>query len=121
MTIMNSEQYDEAEEMFNRMKNEASEEDVNKINENIGKMNRGKLRDVWDSILAMLYMIRDPNAAIWEKATAIGALLYVISPIDAIPDPIPVLGLTDDVAIVALAVVSLGSILARYRQSKDQV
>jgi uncharacterized membrane protein YkvA (DUF1232 family) len=33
-----------------------------------------------------------------------GALAYFISPIDAIPDAIPVFGLTDDLAVIAAAV-----------------
>jgi uncharacterized membrane protein YkvA (DUF1232 family) len=116
---MNSEQYDEAEEMFDKMKNDASEEDVNKINDNIGKMKKGKLKSIWDNILALKELILDPNAAKWAKAIAIGALIYVISPIDAIPDIIPVFGLTDDVAIVALAVAKLGDALLKYKKSKN--
>ncbi|KAA6314380.1 hypothetical protein EZS27_034996 [termite gut metagenome] len=119
ITTMNLEENKRAMAFFNKMKNDASEEDINKINDNIGKMKKGKLKSVWDSILTLKELILDPKAAKWAKAIAIGALLYVISPIDAIPDIIPVLGLTDDAAIVALAVAKLGSDLAEYRKSKN--
>ncbi|KAA6337993.1 hypothetical protein EZS27_013967 [termite gut metagenome] len=114
---MSSKKNKKAIVLFNKMKNKASEKDVNKINDNIGKKKKGKLKSVWDSIIAMKELILDPKAAQWAKAIAIGALLYVISPLDAIPDIIPVLGLTDDAAIVTLAVANLGSVLAKYRKS----
>ena len=41
------------------------------------------------------------------KAIAIGALLYLIFPLDAIPDIIPALGLTDDVAVITVAISNL--------------
>ena len=37
----------------------------------------------------------------WAKASIIGALGYLISPIDLIPDVIPVVGFTDDAGVIA--------------------
>ena len=58
--------------------------------------------------LQLFYVLQKPNIPLKAKATIIGALGYLISPIDIIPDFIPVLGFSDDaVAVaVALAVVS---------------
>ena len=36
-----------------------------------------------------------------DKAIIIGALGYIISPLDAIPDAIPIVGLGDDMAVLA--------------------
>lgn len=36
-----------------------------------------------------------------DKAIIIGALGYLISPLDAIPDAIPIVGLGDDMAVLA--------------------
>ena len=36
-----------------------------------------------------------------------GALAYFISPIDAIPDPIPVIGFTDDLGVLIGAVATI--------------
>ena len=59
---------------------------------------------IWDKILILWEIMKDPAAAKGAKAIAIAALLYVVSPIDAIPDVIPVLGLTDDAGIVGLVI-----------------
>ncbi|WP_220376841.1 DUF1232 domain-containing protein [Paenibacillus taihuensis] len=45
----------------------------------------------------------------YAKGIAFAALAYFISPVDAIPDVLVGLGLTDDLAIVAAAVKAIGS------------
>ncbi|WP_372746468.1 DUF1232 domain-containing protein [Lutibacter sp.] len=82
-------------------------------------MNKGELKEVWEKVMQLWELIKDPNAAWGSKAIAIGALLYTISPIDAIPDIIPIIGLSDDAAVILAAVVSLSSALAKY--SKDDL
>jgi len=64
--------------------------------------------------IALYQMIKDPSVSWVKKAAAIGALVYVISPIDAIPDVIPVLGLTDDAAVIMAVVAMLGNELRKY-------
>ena len=48
-------------------------------------------------------VIRDTRVPIYVKAVPFLLLLYLLSPIDIVPDFIPVLGLMDDVAITLLA------------------
>ena len=50
------------------------------------------------------YALRHPDAPRWLKPAALGLVLYAISPIDLIPDFIPVLGYLDDVVLVPLGV-----------------
>lgn len=45
----------------------------------------------------------------------IAAVLYFLSPIDAIPDFIPVIGYLDDAAVVAYVMRMLGDEVARFR------
>ena len=54
--------------------------------------------------LQLFYVLQKPNIPLKAKATIIGALGYLISPIDIIPDFIPVLGFSDDAAAVAVAI-----------------
>ncbi|MDD4995038.1 MAG: DUF1232 domain-containing protein [Patescibacteria group bacterium] len=56
-------------------------------------------------ILHILYSaLRDKEIAWYYKTIFIlVVLIYIISPIDAIPDVVPVLGFLDDLAIIPLA------------------
>ena len=50
-------------------------------------------------------LLADPRLWAWLAiALVIGGLLYVLSPIDLIPDFIPLLGVMDDVVLVPLAI-----------------
>ncbi|MEO6407626.1 MAG: YkvA family protein [Burkholderiaceae bacterium] len=57
---------------------------------------RGDARRLW-------FAVRHPAAPPWLKVASGLIVLYVISPIDLIPDAIPVLGLLDDIVLVPLA------------------
>ena len=48
-------------------------------------------------------IIRDPRVPVRRKTFAVAALVYVVSPIDLIPDFVAGLGQLDDLVIVAVA------------------
>ena len=48
-------------------------------------------------------LLQEPTVSGWGKAALGGGLAYAISPIDPVPDFIPVLGQLDDIAILLLA------------------
>ena len=54
--------------------------------------------------LKLWYVTDNPNLPDKTKATIIGALGYLISPLDLVPDVLPVVGYTDDAGAVALAI-----------------
>jgi uncharacterized membrane protein YkvA (DUF1232 family) len=54
---------------------------------------------------ALYLAARDPRVPWYAKAVAIAVAGYAISPIDLIPDFIPVLGQLDDLVIVPLGIV----------------
>src|SRR5262245_23718479 len=64
-------------------------------------------------------MLRDPHFQIAKetKTVLIIALLYIISPIDLIPDAIPLLGLVDDVLVAGFALRQASAELERYRHT----
>jgi uncharacterized membrane protein YkvA (DUF1232 family) len=64
-------------------------------------------------------MLRDPHFQIDKqtKMVLIIALLYIISPIDLIPDAIPLLGMVDDVLVAGYALRQAAVELERYRQT----
>lgn len=51
---------------------------------------------------AFLRFLRNPDESLLRRAVALAAVLYVVLPIDLIPDAIPVLGWLDDIGVVAL-------------------
>ena len=50
---------------------------------------------------------------------AIICLVYLISPIDLLPDVLPLLGITDDGAFILLVLTMLHKDLAAFRQAKQ--
>ncbi|MFN7926594.1 MAG: YkvA family protein [Blastocatellia bacterium] len=60
------------------------------------------------NFLKLLYrLFKDSRVPTAEKAFLIGAIVYVISPIDLIPDVIPFIGEVDDLYLVALTILRL--------------
>lgn len=53
------------------------------------------------------YVMRDPHVPMFLKASAMGALGYLICPLDAIPDAIPVGGYVDDLAVITAILAQL--------------
>ena len=68
----------------------------------------GRLKD-WAlalkrDVVAIYLSSRDPRVPWYSKALAVAVAAYALSPIDLIPDIIPVLGYLDDLIIVPLGV-----------------
>ncbi len=53
--------------------------------------------------LLLYYTLQSGEVSITNKAIIMGALGYLILPLDMIPDMVPLLGLTDDAAAIKLA------------------
>lgn len=54
--------------------------------------------------LTVWHVARDPRTPWWLRALALAVAAYAFSPIDLIPDAIPVLGLVDDLLLVPAGV-----------------
>lgn len=54
----------------------------------------------------------------WAISAVVAALLYVLSPIDLIPDFIPVVGYLDDAAVVAVCLRMVEQELSKYESWK---
>ncbi len=71
-------------------------------------------------VVALWLAARDPRTPWHAKATAAAVAAYALSPIDLIPDFIPVLGYLDDVVIVPLGIMLAvrlipGPLMAEFR------
>jgi uncharacterized membrane protein YkvA (DUF1232 family) len=72
---------------------------MNKIKESAKKAG---LKAIYMALL-LYYALESPTISTMDKAIIYGALGYFICPIDIVPDIIPFIGLTDDIAVLAWA------------------
>ena len=72
---------------------------MNKIKESAKKAG---LKAIYMALL-LYYALESPTISTMDKAIIYGALGYFICPIDIIPDILPFIGLTDDIAVLAWA------------------
>ena len=71
-----------------------------------------------EDLLAAYYCAFDRATPAHVKATLVAAIAYFVLPFDAIPDFLPVLGFTDDAAVLAAAIKLVsGHITPRHRES----
>ena len=74
----------------------------------------------------LVSIVRDYSTGTYRKipyytiAVIGAALLYILSPIDLIPDPIPVIGLADDALIIGMCLVMVEQELQTYKKWKAQ-
>jgi uncharacterized membrane protein YkvA (DUF1232 family) len=118
---------EQANEEFGKYSRNVSDDDVSKVLEKekaiLGKT-KGPLAKFAKSIKLLFSLVKDYASGNYREipwtaiAGIVGALIYVFSPIDLIPDIIPVLGLTDDAAVVMLCLKAIDSELIKYAKWK---
>src|SRR5947207_13821947 len=64
-------------------------------------------RAIRRDVVAVWIAARDPRVRWYAKALALAVAAYALSPIDLIPDFIPVLGYLDDIVIVPLGILAV--------------
>ena len=82
---------------------------------------RGPLADIASDVTVLFDMVKDyadgsyrevPQKSIFAAAAA---LLYILNPLDLIPDLVPALGLVDDAAVLTMVVKAIQSDVHAYR------
>ncbi len=74
----------------------------------------GKKISFAKDIIALVRYIRDPLVSWHRKAIVAAALIYFISPVDAIPDITPLIGYLDDLGVITALLKYLGHELIPY-------
>jgi uncharacterized membrane protein YkvA (DUF1232 family) len=74
----------------------------------------GKKISFTKDIIALINYMRDNKVSWHRKAIVVSALIYFISPIDAVPDIAPLVGYLDDLGVIAALLKYLGSELVPY-------
>jgi len=65
---------------------------------------RERARFLKREVYTLYFAARDPRVPWYAKLLAGGVVAYALSPIDLIPDPVPILGYLDDLVLIPLAV-----------------
>lgn len=104
-------------ENFKKYQNKASEvlKDNKRVQSLLGSTrekltevleNNDRLKEFSEKIYVMIRMVKAQISGEYREfpwrtlAMIVGALIYFVTPLDLIPDVIPILGLTDDISIV---------------------
>jgi len=78
------------------------------------------VRNLKQDVVAIAFAVRDPRVPWYAKAVGACVVAYALSPIDLIPDFVPVLGYLDDLVLVPLGLLLVlrlipADILAEHR------
>ncbi len=68
---------------------------------------RQKARALKQELHALYFACKDPRTPWYAKALGFCVVGYALSPIDLIPDPIPILGYVDDLILIPLGIVAV--------------
>lgn len=81
-------------------------------------------KEIKDNMIELLNYVKDVMSGDYKEydlttlILIVAAIIYVVSPIDIIPDFMPILGLTDDVAVIGYVLKSVNEELGKYRRYK---
>ncbi len=74
----------------------------------------GWARVIRRDVLAIWLAARDPRTPWYARALALAVAAYALSPIDLIPDFVPVLGYLDDAILVPLGILAVVALVPRH-------
>ena len=85
-----------------------------------------RARSLKRDVVAISLALRDPRVPWYAKAIGAAVVAYALSPIDLIPDFVPVLGYLDDLVLVPLGLLLIlrlipPDILAQHRDAAAQM
>jgi len=120
------------EEFVEKRARDVTDEDVQTVVEESKQIEQrfrehdGPLGRLWDDGRLLLGLVRDAwhgryrAVPKWTLTAATFALLYVLNPLDLIPDALPIIGVIDDAAVVSVCLVLLEQDLKAYRAWRDR-
>ena len=65
---------------------------------------KGKAKRLIDDIYILSFAVRDYRVPWYAKALAVITIAYALSPVDLIPDFIPILGYLDDLILIPVGI-----------------
>jgi uncharacterized membrane protein YkvA (DUF1232 family) len=71
-----------------------------------------------EDVVATYYCAFDSQTPLAARAVLLGAVAYFVTPLDMIPDFIPVLGFTDDATVLATAIAVAGANIRAWHRER---
>jgi len=91
------------------------------------KTKRGSfIKNIFVDIKDLFLLVKDylkgnyREVPLWVIIAIAIALIYIINPLDFVPDVIPILGLLDDALVLSICLSLVGIDLKKYRKWKSQ-
>ena len=128
---LNNDEQEKVEKEFKKFtETNYTDQDFQKAFDNeekiVEKANKGALLKYAEYIPLFFSMLKDFFTKKYKEvpggtiAAILGTILYIFSPIDIIPDVIPVIGLVDDAAVVALCLKFVSLDVEKYKAWKEK-
>lgn len=122
-----------AKKEFNSYKNRAEDllDDVEVTEQTVdeaeakAKNSKEAFKDIWEQLQLMFSIIKDYAAGRYKKIpkksiiSILGGLIYLLTPIDVIPDFIPIAGYVDDLFVLKLVYETIKKDLEQYKIWKE--
>lgn len=105
-----------------------NDEDLDKVLDNKTAIDQkiGHLHKLKDKVYMLFQMLKDYRSKKYTEtpwmsiAAIVVALLYVINPLDVVPDFIPFIGYIDDASVLALTLKMIGGEVENYQIWQEQ-
>ena len=94
-----------------------SDEETTQLNKNVGRKILSSKRSIFKVIShlkALRRYMMDSDVKWYRKSIVVAALVYFVTPIDAMPDFAPFVGYLDDIGVIAWTIKFLGSEITSY-------
>lgn len=75
-------------------------------------------RTLVEQSLVLVHTLKDSDTPVWARGTILSALAYFISPLDIIPDFIPIVGYADDLTALAAAAAAVAIHIKKEHREK---
>lgn len=75
------------------------------------------LKQLMLAALLLYALLLDADCPAWAKTVVVAALLYLLNPFDAMPDPLIWAGYIDDLAVLMSAIAALSNVIKPHHHA----